>query len=199
MTLENLRVFILCVYVYFATCCKDVVNLVDTCQHVCRLHSHTHHKPKALFHVQHSAATFNAVWRGQPGCISNIFLFVPLGCVHHCNLHCAPQYGQHFATLSNMLGQLYPRPSEARSLSPLNLPNYASHQLFSHSIAVISEPHTLMCCLSFFIFVHPFCALWGFMSEPLISCSHYLSLLFSPLSPLSLLSLLRHPHILILL
>lgn len=46
---------------------------------------------------------------------------------------------QHFAALANALGQLYPRPSGAHSLSPLNLPNYASHQLSGRSIAVIPE------------------------------------------------------------
>lgn len=56
------------------------------------------------------------------------------------NLHGAFRAeGQHFAALTNALGQLYPRPSGAHSLSPLNLPNYASHQLSSRSIAVIPE------------------------------------------------------------
>lgn len=103
------------------------------------------------------------------------------------NLHCAVQYveyGQHFAALSNTLGQLYPRPSEARSLSPLNLPNYASHQLSSHSIAVIPQPHTLMCCLSvstfFFISVHPLLAFLGFYVSLLFLV---LFLFYSPLHP----------------
>lgn len=104
--------------------------------------------------MQYSAETFNAAWRGQPGRVPDAFLFVSLGRVHQClqSVHCAVRYEQHFAALSNTLGQLYPRPSEARSLSPLNLPNYASHQLFSHSVAVIPQPHTLMCCLSFSTF-----------------------------------------------
>lgn len=106
------------------------------------------------------------------------------------NLHCAPEYGQHFAALSNMLRQLYARPSGARSLSPSNLPNYASHQLFSRSIAVIPEPHTLTLCPSFsgafFLSVHLLHAFHGFLSQRLISSPHYLSPLLSPTPPLPL-------------
>lgn len=110
------------------------------------------------------------------------------------DLHCASEHGQHFATLSNMLGQLYPRPSGARLLSPLNLSNYASHQLFSLSMAVIPEPHTRTASFptSFFISEHlPLCLSWVLA---LISFSHYLPF---PLSFLSPPFLLRHPPVLI--
>lgn len=72
-----------------------------------------------------------------PAALMSLFLF------HLAlNLHYALKYVQSIATFSNTLGQLYPEPSEARSLSPLNLPNYASHQLFSLWIAAVSEPYT---------------------------------------------------------
>lgn len=110
------------------------------------------------------------------------------------NLHSASAYGQHFAALSNMLGQLYPRPSGARSLSPLNLPNYASHQLFSRSIAVIPAPHThhlsfstssSLCTTSLLLWV--LCQQFHFLfSIPF-------SLLLSPL-PLSVASF-SYPHL----
>lgn len=77
----------------------------------------------------------------QAASLMSFFLFHWVAFTIASNLHCAPEHGQHFAALSNMLGQLYLWPSGARLLSPLNLPNYASHQLFSRSIAVIPEPH----------------------------------------------------------
>lgn len=90
---------------------------------------------------------------------------------------------EHFTTFSNTLGQLYPWPSRAHSLLPLNLPNYASHELFSHSIAVISEPHTL--CFSFSTtFYISFHLLSSFLGLSLLPCTLFCFLFHStPLLP----------------
>lgn len=108
------------------------------------------------------------------------------------NLHGAfGEEGQHFAALANALGQLYPRPSGAHSLSPLNLPNYASHQLFSRSIAVIPEtrhartpPIFRLLCL--YVCVRPLLAAFGlvFAALALLFPSHHL--FFLSLLPLAL-------------
>lgn len=127
---------------------NDAVNEVDSCQSLCRLQSLSSsdlhmHTPQTggvcstRLHVEGTA-------RLHPSCLSFLFHWV----CHHLKPAASSGVWQHFAALSNMLGQLYPRPSGARSLWPLNLPNYASHQLFSRSIAVIPELLTLTLCLS---------------------------------------------------
>lgn len=91
-----------------------------------------------------------------------------------------------------MLGQLYPWPSRAHSLLPLNLPNYASHELFSHSIAVISEPDTLCFSFSttFYISFHLLSSFLGLSS--LLPCTLFCFLLFRSTPPAPH---LRHPHL----
>lgn len=92
-----------------------------------------------------------------------------------------------------MLGQLYPWPSRAHSLLPLNLPNYASHELFSHSIAVISEPDTLCFSFSttFYISFHLLSSFLGLSS--LLHCTLFCFLLFrsTPLLPTCVILILR--------
>lgn len=124
----------------------------------------------------------------QAASLMSFFLFHWVAFTIASNLHCAPEHGQHFAALSNMLGQLYLWPSGACLLSPLNLPNYASHQLFSRSIAVIPEPHhthtpPVFLHLLLYLCASPPCLFffWFYLSA-VIYFSHYLSLFF-PIPP----------------